>query len=120
MKSTGRQCVLLRTLEVQRSADGMIMVDPGSDTNFIRNDFAVQLGLTGDVCQFRLKVVDLEARPITTTRYTMEVEDKHGERHTVEAMGLDTITVLPPDPDLSVLQDLVAGVPPRGAPETAG
>ena len=93
------------------ATSGMIMIDPGSDTNFIRNEFAQQLGLAGDKCQFRLKVVDLEARPISTTRYTMEMEDKNGQRHTVVAMGLDTITVLPPDPDLSAIQDLVAEYP---------
>ena len=96
-----------------QSAEGMIMIDPGSDTNFIRNDFALQLGLTGEPCHFRLKVVEMEARPISTMRYTMEMEDKDGARHTVIAMGLDTITVLPSDPDLSVLRDLVNGYPPE-------
>ena len=36
-------------------AAGMIMVDPGSDTNFIRHEFAAQLGLQGEPCQLRLK-----------------------------------------------------------------
>ena len=93
------------------AADGMIMIDPGSDTNFIRNEFAVQLGLVGESCQFRLKVVEQEARPIHTTRYTLEIEAKDGTRHVIIAMGLDTITVLPPDPDLSVLRDLLSGYP---------
>ena len=90
---------------------GMIMVDPGSDTNFVRHDFARQLGLTGEPCQFRLKVVDREARPIQTARYQVEVEDCEGHRHTVHALGLETITVLPPDPDLTPIQHLVQGYP---------
>ena len=34
-----------------RSADGMVMIDPGADTNFIRNDFARQLEIPGEPCQ---------------------------------------------------------------------
>ena len=100
--------------EVDKSSvKGMILVDPGSDTNFVRNDFAKSLGLTGEPCEFRLKVVDLEARPIRTTRYVVEIEDKTGARHSVRAMGLDTITILPPDPDLSPISGLVQGYPPE-------
>ena len=90
---------------------GMIMIDPGSDTNFVKHEFAKKLGLQGEPCQFRLKVVDREARPIKTARYLVEIEDKDGGRHSVYAMGLETITVLPPDPDLSPLHGLLAGYP---------
>ena len=31
----------------QGTASGMIMIDPGSDTNFVRHDFAEAIGLTG-------------------------------------------------------------------------
>ena len=90
---------------------GMIMVDPGSDTNFIRQEFARSLGLKGLPCSFKLKVVDREARSMQTTKYQVEVEDKHGDRHVVDAIGLETITVLPPDPDLDPIRHLVAGYP---------
>ena len=93
------------------SKKGMIMVDPGSDTNFVRDEFARSLGVSGEPCEFRLKVVDLEARPIKTTRYVLELEDKTGARHSITAMGLDTITILPPDPDLSPISGLVRGYP---------
>ena len=93
------------------TAAGMIMVDPGSDTNFVRHGFAEQLGLVGEPCTFRLKVVDREARPIHTARYQIDVEDGSGQYHAVYAMGLDTITVLPPDPDLSPLRELLSGYP---------
>ena len=93
------------------TAAGMIMIDPGSDTNFVRHSFARQLGLVGEPCVFRLKVVDREARPITTARYQVEVEDCSGRRHQVFAMGLDTITILPPDPDLTPIHDLVRDYP---------
>ena len=55
----------------------------------------------------------MEARPVRTTRYVLEIEDKTGTRHSVRAMGLDTITVLPPDPDLSPISGLVQGYPPE-------
>ena len=87
------------------------MIDPGSDTNFVRNEFARRLGLEGTPCNFRLKVVDREARAIQTARYKFELEDREGHHHTVYAMGLDTITILPPDPDLTPLNGLVADYP---------
>ena len=40
-----------------------------------------------------------------------ELEDRFGVRHEVTAMGLDAITTLPPDPDLSGIRDLVQGLP---------
>ena len=89
------------------------MIDPGADTNFIRNDFARRLNLPGEPCQFRLKVVDQEARPLSTARYYFEVEAKDGSRHVVVALGLDTITVLPQDPDLDGIKSLVREYPPE-------
>ena len=35
------------------SKAGMVMVDPGSDTNFVRHDFAAALGLRRETCQFK-------------------------------------------------------------------
>ena len=96
----------------QKTASGMVMVDPGSDTNFVRHDFATSIGLVGEECQFRLKVVDRDARPLTTRRYTIEVEDKDGHRHTISALGLDSITRLPPDPDFTPIKHLVEHLPP--------
>ena len=96
-----------------RSEEGMVMIDPGADTNFIRNDFARRLNLAGEPCQFRLKVVDQEARSLSTARYYFEVEAKDGSRHVVVALGLDTITILPPDPDLSDIKSLVCDYPPE-------
>ena len=95
----------------QDGRQGMVMVDPGSDTTFIRHEFAHQLGLVGNPCHFRLKVVDREARPIETSRYEMIVEDCQGGRHVVSALGLETITILPPDPDLTPLRDLANHLP---------
>ena len=95
----------------ERTCPGMILIDPGSDTNFIRHEFARSLGLQGQPCSFRLKVVDREVRSLETTQYQVEVEDKDGQRHLVDTMGLETITVLPPDPDLNPIQHLVAGYP---------
>ena len=95
----------------QDGALGMVMVDPGSDTTFIRHEFAQRIGLTGDPCHFRLKVVDREARPIETSRYQMVLEDSCGVGHLVNALGLETITILPPDPDLSPLRALEGSLP---------
>ena len=93
------------------SSRGMVMVDPGSDTNFVRNEFARQLGLTGEACRFRLKVVDREARAIETLTYVLDLEDKFGNRHQIRALGLDAITTLPADPDLEPVRALVQEYP---------
>ena len=90
---------------------GMLMVDPGSDTNFIKHECARKLGLVGEPCSFRLKVVDREVRTIDTARYQVFVQDQAGEMHLIDALGLETITVLPPDPDLSPIQPLVRHLP---------
>ena len=92
---------------------GMVMIDPGSDTNFITHSLAARLRLQGQPYQFRFKVVDLEARPIQTARYQFQVEDRLGARHTIQAMGLESITMLPSDPDLSPIQHLVESYPPE-------
>ena len=87
------------------------MIDLGSDTNFVRNKFARQMELRGEPCHFCLKVVDIDARPLQTTKYQFDLEDHYGNHHAIVAMGLDEITSLPPDPDLGPIQDLVQGYP---------
>ena len=82
--------------------------------------FAKSLHLQGELCQFRLKVVDRDARPIETMRYRLELEDKNGEQHEIVAMGLDNITVLPPDPDLAPLQALEPSIPPAALQRPQG
>ena len=96
----------------ERYQPGMVMIDPGSDTNFITHSLAAKLQLQGQPYQFKLKVVDLEARPIQTARYRFQVEDRFGNKHTIQAMGLESITTLPSDPDLSPIQHLVESYPP--------
>ena len=51
-RCTWRQYTPQRVPRTSEVASGMIMVDPGSDTNFIRHDFALSLGITGEPCQF--------------------------------------------------------------------
>ena len=78
----------------------MLMVDPGSDTNFICQEYAEALGLEGDPCSFKIKVVDQEVRAIQTCKFVFDVLDKDGDAHEVTALGLPSITCLPVEPDL--------------------
>ena len=91
--------------------EGMIMVDSGSDTDYIRHDFAKFLGLVGIPYVCRLKVVDMDYHPVHTARYTFEVVDREGGHHVISALGLGSITNLPRDPDLSPLLALFDDVP---------
>ena len=90
---------------------GTIMIDSGSDTDYVRHGFAADLGLEGDPHRCRIKVVDMEYRTVKTAKYGMTVVDKDGERHSLTAQGLSSITTLPPDPDLTPLLPLLDGVP---------
>ena len=90
---------------------GTVMIDNGSDTNYIRHDFAASLGLVGEAHQCRIKVVDTDYRTVDTARYTVRLVDTDGEVHEVAALGLASITTLPPDPDLSPLLPLLGDVP---------
>ena len=105
---------------VQETASGMIMIDPGSDTNFVRNDFAQAIGLVGEECQFRLKVVDRDARPLTTRRYTLEIEDKEGNRHSVSGLGVGFHHGIAPGPGLQPNRGPGQAHPPCGAGSAAG
>ena len=90
---------------------GTMMIDSGSDTNYVCHDFARALGLVGEPHRCRLKVVDADYRLVETAKYSFKVTDKDGEDTEITALGLDTITTLPPDPDLSPLIPLLDGIP---------
>ena len=47
-----------------------VLMDPGSDTNYVTHDFAASLGLTGTPYSCFLKVVDMEYIKKSTARYS--------------------------------------------------
>ena len=87
------------------------MVDPGSDTNYVIHDFARSLGLTGTPYSCFLKVVDTEYIQKQTAKYELDVGDKDGAVHRIQALGLDSITTLSEEPNLDPLLQLLEGVP---------
>ena len=89
----------------------MILVDPGSDTNYITHNFARALGLTGTPYTCFLKVVDMEYLEKSTARYDFDIIDREGATHHIQALGLDTITTPPGEPDLSPIEGLLDGLP---------
>ena len=88
-----------------------IMVDPGSDTNYVRHDFARSLGLDGTPYSCFLKVVDMEYVKKESAKYAFEIVDKEGVGHHIDALGLDTITTLPEEPDLEPVLHLLDRLP---------
>ena len=90
---------------------GTLMIDNGSDTNYVRHAFALALGLHGEPHRCRLKVVDTDYRLVETAKYRLKVVDSDGQEHQVVALGLDSITSLLPDPDLTPLVPLLGDIP---------
>ena len=45
-----------------------------------------------------------------TAMYELQIVDREGTEHRVEALGLDTVTILPDEPDLSPLTPLLEGL----------
>ena len=89
---------------------GTIMIHSGSDTDYVRHNFARDLGLEGEPHVCRIKVVDMDYRTVDTAKYSLTVVDVDGETHVVAAQGLGSITTLQPDPDLSPLLPLLDGI----------
>ena len=90
---------------------GTIFMDPGSDTDFIREGFARSLGLTGTPVTRFLKVVGEDYCPVQTVQYEFQLQDIQGQRHSIVAWGLESVTSLPPDPDLAPLLPLLQEYP---------
>ena len=90
---------------------GTVLVDPGSDTDYIRHNFARWLGIQGTPYSYFLKVVDSEFVLKKSAKYKFEMVDRFGVVHRISALGLETITTLPPESDLDPLLPLLSGVP---------
>ena len=90
---------------------GTVLIDPGSDTDYVRHDFAKSLGLQGTPFSCFMKVVDMDYVHKRSATYNLDVTDKDGERHQVTALGLDSITTLPEEPNLDPLLPLLVGLP---------
>ena len=91
---------------------GTVMIDAGSDTDYIRHDFAAALGLQGTPYTLNLKVVDMDYRPMKTAKYDLVIRDRHGDSHEITAIGLETITTLPQEPCLDPLNLLLPDLDP--------
>ena len=90
---------------------GTVLVDPGSDTDYICHDFAQSLGLQGTPYSCFMKVMDMDYIHKRSTTYDLKVLDRDGERHSIATLGLDSITTLPEEPSLDPLLPLLDGLP---------
>ena len=97
-----------------------VLIDGGSDTDFITEKFAEKLGLAGTPVELFLNVVGNQYRTVQSKAYQFHVFDTEGRRQLVCALGLPDITTLPDEPDLTDLKSLITGYPecvwtrPRG------
>ena len=97
--------------ENQTEEDAMVMVDPGSDTDFVRHDIAQRLGLVGERIKCYMQVVDRECKLLETLKYQIRMVDKDGIVHSFPALGVKSITTLPDEPSLTPLAPLLSGYP---------
>ena len=116
-KSSVRQPGMYEVHGVKMSAaDGVdkaatVLVDPGSDTDYITHDFAASLGLVGTPYSCFFKVVDMDYIEKKTAKYDFDIMDRDGVAHRIHALGLDTVTTLPEEPDLAPIRHLLKGLP---------
>ena len=73
-----------------------MFLDFGSNVNFITYELAQQLQLEEVSTQIRIKVVDEDFAEKEVQVHRIGVEDKNGEAHWMEAVGVDSLTELTP------------------------
>ena len=69
-----------------------IMWDNGSSAALVTHAFAQKAGLQGVMVSYWLVVVGHERVLRNTTLYTIYLDDNSGNRHEVQAYGIDTIS----------------------------
>ena len=97
------------------STSTLMMVDPGSTDNFISHELAAQLQLTGTPHTLFIRVLDQEFREKPTMIYHLDVVDRNGVAHRLEAIGMKSLTEVQAAPEVSNFTQLFPEAPPAAA-----
>ena len=97
------------------SATTIMLTDQGSTDTFISHTLAQQLQLPSTPTTLQVTVLGQAPREVATRVYKMYLEDCRGKKHKVEAVGMDSLTSVPPCPQASSLAHLFPGAPAEAA-----
>ena len=89
----------------------VMFFDNGSTATMCTHAWAKKTGLQGEEITYFMRVVGEEYVKRNTNLYALTVTDNNGEKHMLEAFGIDIITEVECLPDLSNLKHLFPGVP---------
>ena len=70
----------------------LILEDPGLTHNLITRDLAIWLKLPSQTTSCWSKVLGHHCKEQRLRTYVLTVAEKHGAKHTVQAIGVDNIT----------------------------
>ena len=97
------------------STTTIMLTDQGSTDTFITHHLAQQLQLPGTPTTIQVKVLGQPPRQVATMVYQFYLEDSKGHKYKVEAVGMDSLTEVPPCPKASSLAHLFPGAPAEAA-----
>ena len=89
----------------------IILFDNSSSATMVTHEFAALAGLSGVMTNYMLKATGFPLHPKSTLLYKLQLEDRFGGRHEVEALGIDEITDIPQTIDLSSVSNLFPDAP---------
>ena len=97
------------------TSTGLMMTDTGSTHNFITHRLAAELCLPSTSTTLSIRVLNQGYREQPTRVYTLDLVDREGSRHRVEAVGLESLTEVAPAPEVCGLVQLFPEAPPAAA-----
>ena len=97
------------------STTTIMLTDQGSTDTFISHTLAQELQLPGTPTTLQVKVLGQPPREVATMVYKLYLEDTKGKKYRVEAVGMDSLTEVPPCPQASSLSHLFPGAPAEAA-----
>ena len=101
-------------------SEAIMFTDPGSDLDFVREEFAQKLKLPGRPITLNLRVVNSSYREFKTRVYTLSLIDRHMEEHVIEAVGMPSITDTNLPMDMSKFRNIFPEAPEEAFKRPSG
>ena len=97
------------------TATALMLEDSGSTDNFVTHELAARLSLPSTPTSLFIRVLDEQYREKPTMVYLIDVVDRHGAIHKIEAIGMNSITSVAACPEVHSLARLFPEAPPEAA-----